>query len=287
MHALRPIGLLLGALLALPAVAYAQQPAAGEVELVTPGAAPQRLLRHRFVAGQTVRVRMRVRTTAAISLGGREQTVAAPRVVAETEIGPTQVLAGGRMRYTFRITRADLEQGGDAELRAHLQQVVRGLVGLGGATEIDDRGTVASFDFQLPRSASQELQQQAAALRGLMGQLLPRFPREPVGVGARWRIRDSVQLPQLSLDIVTTYVLRRWQGDRIQVDVHIGRADGGTERLPEGVAVSVEGSGRTVMRLGSLAMRQALESRSEITSSTPEGPAHIVLTTSQEVGPAR
>lgn len=281
--------LALALVLSMPGIALAQRtasPPAREVELMEAGAAPQRPLRHRFSAGQSARFRIGIRTSVQISAGGRDTSVPVPRMIMETEVGPTEVPSPGRMRYAFRVTRADLEEGGAPEVRERLERDVGALVGTHGTAEIDERGTVVQFDFALPSNASPELQQQAASLRSTLGQLLPRFPEEPVGVGARWRIRDTIQLPQVALEIATVYRLRRWEGDRIELEVRIERGQGGGP-LPAGVDVEIGGTGRTQMRLGSLATRQHAETRAELQIPSPAGNARVVLTSSQEITPAR
>jgi hypothetical protein len=259
-------------------------PVQREVELIEPGAAPQRPLRHRFVAGQSARFRARIRTGLQIAAGGREQSVDVPRMVIETDVGPTEV-SHGHLRYAFRVTRADLEAGGSPEVREQLEHEIAALVGARGSVELDDRGTVVHLAFELPANASPSLRQQASSLRSMMGQLLPRFPREPVGIGARWRIRDTIALPQMSLEIATVYELRRWEGDRIDLAVRIERGEGSGGQLPPGVSVDVAGEGRTLMRIGSLATRQRAESRSEVHAPSPSGSARIVMTASQDIAP--
>lgn len=289
MTAAMRVALALALLTITPGLAWAQQsgapPPQREVELIEPGTAPLSPLRHRFAPGQTARFRARIQSSVQITAGGRDSSVPVPPIVLETEVGPTETPSAGHFRYAFRVTRATLGQGGSPEVRQRLEHDIAALSGTHGVVEIDERGTVEHITCDLPANASQELQQTVASLRQVMGQLLPRFPREPVGVGARWRIRDTVQLPQMSIEIATVYELRRREGDRIDLAVRIERGEGSGGQLPEGVHVDIGGSGRTLMRIGSLATRQQVESRSEVRVPSPAGEARIVMTARQEVTP--
>ncbi len=264
--------------------AGASSPGQREVELIEAGEGPLRPLRHHFTAGQSARFRAHIRQGVTVSSSAGEQSVPMPPMVIEVEVGPTEV-THGHLRYPFRFTGATLEEGGSDEVRERLEHDIGGLVGTHGRVEIDDRGAVVDFQFELPAGASQQIQQQASALRTMIGQLLPRLPREPVGVGARWRIRDTAQLPQMSIEVASVYELRRWEGDRINLALTISRGEGGAQ-LPEGVEVDITGNGRTLMRLGSLAVRQRAESRLELDGPTAQGRAHVVMTSSQQLTPA-
>jgi hypothetical protein len=279
---------LFAALAALfPSISLAQP--RPEVELLEPGAEPRRPLRHNFVAGQTTRVRMRMQTQMQMQMGSEENSVPVPPIVIVTEVGPTSIPRAGRMRYAFRFTGVDIE-GGDAEMREQLQTALAGVVGMHGTAEIDDRGAVQDIDLELPSNASPEVRQQAEALRQAMGQMLPPFPREPVGVGAVWRSRSEISLPQMSIAIHTIHTLRSWNQstNEIMLDVRIERASGsGTGQLPPEVTVEITGNGRTQTRLGTLRSRTRMRTRASIRVPSPQGELRIRLESSQELTPAR
>lgn len=242
---------------ALPAAPTLAQPRTGDIELIDAGAAPTRSLRHRFTAGQRQRLRLRVHTELRIQMGAREQTVPVPIMRLDLALGPTQLTDNGHLRYAFRVTDVGIDGEADERILEQVRAQMQDLVGLHGMAEVDDRGTIISFEFELPADASPQLRNQSGMLRQSLTQLLPRFPEEPVGVGAEWRIRDQLSLPQLSVEVATTYRLTRWDGDRIELSISTSTLEGGTQ--PEGGALTVSGTGSIRFELGSLRMRGRIQ----------------------------
>lgn len=253
----------------------------GEVELVEPGQGPRRELRHRFAAGQRQRLRVQVQTRMHMAAGARENTVVIPAMVIDLALGPTELTDAGHLRYAFRITGIGAE-GGDDRARAQIQEQLGALRNTGGTAEVDERGGIVRFEYELPESVAPEIRQQAQALRSSLSELLPRFPREPVGVGAVWRVRDTLRMPQVEVEMATLYRLRRWEGDRIELQVRIESGDGD---LPEGVRIDVGGSGRQRFELGSLEVDGRVQSEADMQMRGPQGEMRIRMQTRSQVRP--
>jgi len=272
-------------LLVPAASAFAQdaEEEAPPVELIEAGAAPQRLLRHRFVAGQSQPVRLRVQSQMRMSIGTRVQMIPMPIMRMDIAFGPTEVTSEGHLRYAFRITDVGVSGGEREELNARVQETISGLIGANGLTEIDDHGTVLEFDYQLPDGSSAELQQQSHILREAMTRLLPRFPDEPVGVGARWRVTDDLPLPNMSVRVGTTYELTSWQGDFIEISVSTETVEGdGSDNRAN---VDVGGSGRLRFELGTLRMRGRVQTIAAAQIRGPQGEMRMRIRTRMQVSP--
>ncbi|HJL15172.1 MAG TPA: hypothetical protein RMH99_05925 [Sandaracinaceae bacterium LLY-WYZ-13_1] len=254
----------------------------GGVELVEAGSGPREPLRHRFEAGQRQSLRLRLRSDMRIQVGDRTQEVEVPEMIMRLELGPSRVTDEGHMRYGFRLADLGVE-GGDAQAREQISQALAGLVGTSGATEIDERGRTVDFEYELPDSLSPQVRQQAQSLRSALVGLLPRFPREPVGVGAVWRIRDTMRLPQASVQIETLYRLRRRRGDRVELQVRIESSD--AAELPEGVQMDVNGHGRHRFVLGSLQTRARVETTAEVQMTGPRGSMRMRMHSENHVDP--
>jgi hypothetical protein len=252
------------------------------VELVDAGQSPQRPLRHRFTAGQRQSLSLRIQTQMQIRMGDRDASVPVPITSLELALGPTEVTSADHLRYEFRVTDLSVD-GGEEEAREQIRQALSGLVGTSGTAEVDDRGRTVRFDYELPESIPPQLRQQAQSLRNALTELLPRFPREPVGVGAVWRIRDTLRMPQMSVEIATMYRLRRWEGDRVELQVRIESGEGG--ELPEGVQMDVGGSGRQRFVVGTLESRTRVQSTAEVVMTGPRGQMQIRMRTRTQVQP--
>lgn len=280
--ALALVGLMTNAALAQPAQPDQASVSQTDVELLEAGASPQRPLRHRFEAGQRAQYRLRIDTQVRVQAGSRNQAVDMPVMVLDVDVGPSRVRRG-HLRFPFRMVAMDLD-GGDERARAPLEEQLEGLVGTGGTVEFDERGRMVEFDYELPDSASPETRARAATMRESLGQLLPRFPREPVGLGAQWRIRDQLQMPGMSVQIATVYRLRRWEGDRIELQVRI---ESGREPATQAMQMNVEGSGRQRFVLGTLQTRSRQRSEAQVAAQGPNGQLRIEMRSHNEVEPRR
>lgn len=282
----------LAVLLLAPSLAAAQQPPAGEppqaqvtqsdVELISAGRGPQRELRHRFAAGQTARLRLRIDSQMRVRAGERDQSVDAPVQVLDIDVGPS-TLNGGNMQLPVRLVAVSLD-GGDERARTAMEGQIQGLVNSRGQIEVDPRGRVIRFDFQIPDTASREAQALAQPITQNLGQLFPRFPEQAVGPGAQWRIRDTMSMPNMQVEIATVYRLRVWDGDRIELQV---RVESGREPATRAVAMSVEGSGRQRYVLGTLQTRARLRTNAEIQARGPNGAMQLTLRSRNEIEPRR
>ncbi|MGE0791485.1 MAG: hypothetical protein AB7S26_37770 [Sandaracinaceae bacterium] len=253
-----------------------------DVELVEPGQAPLRPLRHRFVAGQRAQYRMRINTQMRIAAGARDQSVEMPVIVLDMDLGPTRV-ASGRLEVPFRMVAVNLD-GGAEQARAPLEQQLRGLVSTSGSATFDGRGALVGFDYGLPSDASAEVRARADTVRHALTQLLPRFPSEPIGLGATWRIRDEMSMPGMQVQVATVYRLRRWDGDRIELQI---RVESGREPSTRAMQFTADGSGRMRFVIGTIASRSRLESRAEVGAQGPNGQMNISMRTRIEVEPRR
>lgn len=267
-------------LLTSPALA---QPRAGEVTIVAAGAAPTRPLRHRFGAGMTQRLRLRIQTQMRIQLGDRDQTIPVPIMRLDLALGPTRIVHGNHLGYGFRVTGVGVEGDAAPEMLERVRAQLQGIVGLHGTAEVDDRGSIVDFAYELPADASEQLRNQSGMLRQSLTQLLPRFPVEPVGVGAEWRIHDQLELPQTRVSVATTYRLTRWEGDLIELDIRTGTVEGGAQ--PEGTALTVTGSGRTRFEIGSLRVRGRIETAAMFEASGQSDAMRMRVRTRTQITP--
>jgi hypothetical protein len=265
----------------------AAQPAAerltagrSEVELLGAGASPQRPLRHRFERGLEGRYRLRIDMQMRVQAGARDQSVDMPVLVLDLDLGPGRVV-DGNLRFGFRLVDTELE-GGDERAREGLGAQLTALEGTGGSAEVDPEGRLVDFSYDLPEDAPPELQARAGTLRESIANLLPRFPSEPVGEGATWRIRDTMSMPGMQVEIATLYRLRRWDGDRVELQVRLETA---REPATEAMQMTVDGSGRVRFVLGTLQTRSRLRSEAQVSAQGPNGAMRIEMSSRNEVEP--
>jgi len=283
---MRRLCLVLSLLCLLPVANAAAQDAeeTSTVEIVEAGAAPQRALRHRFAAGVTQPIQLRVQSQMRMTLGERDNTVPMPILRLDVTFGPTEIADNGNVRYAFLVTDVGISGGTDPQVDERVQGQIAGLVGAHGQTEMNDRGEVVSFEYELAEGAAPELRQQAGILRDSMTRLLPRFPEEPVGTGAVWRVSDQLNLPNMRVAVATTYRLVSWQGDRIELAVSTETIDENGQ--PANAArIEVSGTGRLRFELGTLQTRGRIQTVAAAHIRGPGGEMRMRIRTRMQITP--
>lgn len=267
--------------LAIGPVAAAQDdaPTGVVIELVEAGTSPQPL-RHHFVAGQTQSVRLRVQSQMRMALGSRVQMVPMPIIRMDLRFGPTSV-EGGHLHYRYEIIGVGATGSEREDVNERINTQVQALVGSYGNIEVDDRGQVVDFSFELPDGAPRELQGQSRMLRDSLGQMLPRFPAEPVGVGGSWRVIDDFSLPNMSVRVATTYRIASRNGDRLELDVSSAVVEG----APNPAQIDISGSGRLRYEIGTLRMLGRVQTVSAAEIRGPQGPMRMRVRSRMQITP--
>ncbi len=151
---------------------------AAGITLTSPGAAPRRLLRYRFAAGERLRYRMKSRR--------KISRLPAP-------------LEPVRLVLSVQTERA---RGSRALVRWRVERVISGsprLLGLSLWMETSDRGEITRVSRLPPAPGGAPASgAKGAPLGQSLRQLLLAWPAEPVGVGATWtQVRDLILVPSM------------------------------------------------------------------------------------------
>ncbi len=185
------------------------------LEVLDPGAEPRRVLELRFVEGDTATAEL-ASELSIVDVDGAA-VLDTPAVVQTVRFDIDRV-NGDEADVSFEVlgVRIDdptgkLDRAGLLELTAALDA----MVGLGGTGALDRRGQFSAFRYDVPdgfdanaADTLDQLEQDVAA----MGVPLP---EAPVGVGARWRARDTLQVNGVRTDQVITYEITAIDGETI------------------------------------------------------------------------
>lgn len=176
-------------------------------EVLDTGRSPRKELRLRFAEGAITTVALSLDFDLTQRAGGAEQGLDSP-VVRETVRFTVERTRGDEAAVSFVFTTASVDgEGTDLtgqellELSTDLEQ----LVGLGGTGTITALGSFTSFAYDLPDGLEPEVVAVLDQAEEQLSALALPLPREPLGVGARWRTTTRVSLSGIVLDQVTTY----------------------------------------------------------------------------------
>jgi hypothetical protein len=188
---------------AVPVTADAQQapegfPAEGQpaiVTLLSPGQEPRKALRYRIARDHAARMEMSMLMGMAMEVAGTSMpAMQLPAITVSADVAATEVSPSGdvSVRTTFTGSSVEATAGVDPAIVAAMQGMNADLKGLASTSTISDRGIVRSIQFDLSSITNQELRNTMGSLSSSIEQLSMALPEEPVGVGARWEVRQRL-----------------------------------------------------------------------------------------------
>ncbi len=259
------------------------------------GASPRAPLRIHLTAGEVTTLQVRLALGIVQTGGSTDVPVAIPTVTEELRFRVTAADVTGA-DVAFEITTAELDREGtdlsDVEfvrLTAAAQQVV----GTTGTARVPVSGATSSVQVHLPAEVDASLRASIDDLSDQVGRLVPPLPRTPVGIGARWRVVETVTSGSTTVDRTTTYRLVGRSGATLRYTATVTQEARRTVTSPTGAGqlVSSSATGRVSGRLSlqdlattsstSLTGRQQLRSGTGDTART----ATQTLTMSVNVTP--
>ncbi len=233
--------------------------AGSDVKLLDPGAEPREALRFTLTEGARFRATMNTQTTMSIEIDNeREPLSTVPPTLADMTATVQGVAPGGDVDYAF--TAENFRIGDGTILPPEAQRSLDQLSGLTGQATMTATGKHTNVDLTIPPGVEPQLRSMLEGMPSQLTDITMQFPTEPVGIGARWRTRASVEINGLRSEVIKTNTLRERNGDRYLVGVsYIQTApnqDADLPGLPPGVSahvhhMEISGSGETA---GSLSM---------------------------------
>ncbi len=208
----------LAATTTLPPTTVAAKPV---VTLDSPGAQPRQPMTLRLAAGSNTKVAMVNKLTLKITVGGQPT--------------PTAVVPGTRQVISERVDRVDPDgsasvsvtftdasvvptPGADPAVVQATQEGIEPLNRLRGTQIVDPNGAVRNVTFDTSAVTDPATKSIVDSMTSQLGGLSAPFPREPVGVGARWTVTSSAVLAGIKMATTTRYTLRSRTGDRYELD---------------------------------------------------------------------
>ncbi|HET6583964.1 MAG TPA: hypothetical protein VFG69_10955, partial [Nannocystaceae bacterium] len=225
------------------------EPVAASLELLAAGDEPRRAITVAAKRGDRVVLRIGLAMDVAMKIGTSEvPKTTLPRVEVDLAAEVVKVADDG-IEIDLRVAdvRTTETEGTSERVRAAVQQTVAGLRASTGTLVLSPDGRVQSIVMSAGGDA---IESRAAGLDHALVELLPAWPREPVGIGARWRIVQPVVRGGVTLQRTSELELVARTDDAIEVAIestHVaargGDAAAGATKIE---AQSGEGHGRIV-----------------------------------------
>lgn len=200
----------------------APPPGAGDpVTLLDAGSGPRRALRIRPVAGSTSRTSVEARITLDMSIDGERFAMpSTPGVRMVLAQRVDRVDTDGRVHLTLTYTDvAPIDEGTDPGVIAAVEAALEDLEGLHGTVVLDARGQVEEAAIDTSGVSDGMARNLLDSLISQISNLSAPFPREPVGIGARWTVTTRAVLVGITTDSTATYTLTGRDGDAYQLGI--------------------------------------------------------------------
>lgn len=185
------------------------------LEVLDPGAEPRQVLALRFVEGDSAVVELA--SDLKITEVDGPAAIDPPPVVQTVRFDIDRV-NDDRADVSFEVSGVSIDDPrGTLEDRELVELTVAldAMVGLRGTGTIDRRGEFSSFRYDLPDGLDPEVTDTLGRLEADVATMGVPLPEVPVGVGALWRARDTIDANGVRTEQVTTYEITAIDGDAV------------------------------------------------------------------------
>lgn len=256
--------LVVGALVTLLLAIVAPQPAwAAEptIKLLEAGSGDKVELRVAPKEGAKESFEMLMDMNMAMDMGGMgkiPQKLPQMKMVMNATV--TDVSSDG-IHYDFELAEATVDKEADPMMVSTIQTELDKMVGTKGQVVVSDRGVTQSAKINAPEGTSKEELAQFDNMQKSMNHASAPFPKEAVGVGAKWTVTTDIKENGIMMTQVVTYTLEKLEGRTVTLSTAlVQNAENqpvAAESLPPGSQATLSslestGTGSSVIHLDHL-----------------------------------
>lgn len=262
----------------------------GETRLLSPGYGARLPLRYQIPDGDRESFDMEIVMGVTAGMGASHTFVESPPIDFEVSMGPVHHRPDGRYRYEMKVRHVglDLPEGTPEEMANALSAEIANMGRIEGWLEVDDRGITRGVRGAPTTGVPPRTQTMLGNIRSAL-QSIP-FPEEPVGIGARWEVRRTLDNHTHDVDQVVTYELVDLAGSRGQLRITVEQSADPQplHNLPTGAQARLDtyvgrGNGEAVFDLTSMTPLVGLTFQSAMHASTADGASALAMETHSSV----
>jgi hypothetical protein len=199
-----------------PARAASSRAAAPRVTLESPGAAPRSPLRLTLTSGSNTAATMEFSESADQSLGGTPtNSVHVPpiRFVLHTKLGTVAGDGSAPIDYSYSDVSVVDDGSVSGAQRTQLESALAPIASLTGSGTLTARNQIRDSKIAGTEHLDPSVAQLTDQFSDQVGAVAVPFPREPVGVGAKWRGVSSLRVSGINTNQTYEYTLRSRDGN--------------------------------------------------------------------------
>lgn len=259
------------------------------LELIKPGADPRRVLRYQLAKGTSTPVTLAVD----VDLDAAGQGGPLPTMVMETRIACEDVLPDGSMKIRTTIVHVIAKDRPGGVIPA-AQMATAQLDGMAMTGVLAPNGTLKDMHLDLTgKDLPPVISGQLTTLSRSFEQVTMPLPAEPVGIGAQWRQRKTIEQAGMTMLTITTIDVTAIEGDKL-VFTSIAEVRGKDQTITQGgTAIALKnlggkGTGYGTVDLARMMMTGQItgEFHSEMSAGGQDATMKMKIVTRMTPGPA-
>jgi hypothetical protein len=221
------LAIVLGLVTALvsPAASVPRATAApARVQLISTGKAPRSTLRMAVADGAVAQATMEMTESIRQSTGGQTVTsVDTPPFTVDVKVTAGTPSSTGTTPISYGYSNVGVVSSGSltADQLAQYQTALAPLNALAGTAKLTALNQLLDSKITGTDQLAPSVAQLVSQLSDQLGSLSAPFPREAVGIGARWRVTSFLHVSGIDARQVAEYTLRSRDGNQVQVDVKL------------------------------------------------------------------
>ncbi len=181
---------------------------APKLKVLNTGAEPRRELRFRPAVNSKQTMIMTMGMSMNMKIGENSfPKIPIPKMVMKLDLNVRKVDLGGDIYYSFAYTDIKVVADKDTppELLAATEKTLKSLIGVKGDIVINSSGEIKSKKLFLPKTIDKTVKSTLEQFDRSIDQLSNRFPREMLGLGAKWQMDNALQYNGMKLNQSSTY----------------------------------------------------------------------------------
>lgn len=179
-----------------------------KTELLTAGAEPRRELKFRPAVNSKQTMTMTMGMSMEMTIGETPiPKTPIPKMVLKIDSIVQQVDPSGDIHCSFGYSdiRAIADKETSPQVFAAMQKSLKSMVGTKIDLVMGSNGQLKSKNLKLPKNLDPTIKQSLSQLDRSMEQLSTPLPSEKIGLGAKWRVQNSLQVSGIKFDRSATY----------------------------------------------------------------------------------
>ena len=203
-------------------VRSSQESATPVLKLLDAGAEPRRAVRLTPKAGDGQKFELTMNMSMETSMAGSQMpAMNMPAIKLPIDVSIESVSADGEINYKTTVGEVNIASSEAPGVGEMMQSMFGSMKGLASSVIMSSRGIIKSTDMKLPADATPQLRQSAEQLKESLAEIVAPFPEEPIGVGAKWEMKQVRKSQGMAIKQTSAYELVALEGNRAEVKLTI------------------------------------------------------------------